>query len=85
MLTTVCERHIKIIYKLIYLNVLGGGRGGGRGGFKGGKNVFIEPHRHSGVFIARGKEDTLVTKNLVPGDVVYGEKKVEVEVGSVIV
>nr|CAB3244965.1 rRNA 2'-O-methyltransferase fibrillarin [Phallusia mammillata] len=40
---------------------------------------MVEPHRHSGVFIARGKEDALVTKNLVPGDTVYGEKKIEVE------
>ena len=28
-----------------------------------------------GVFIARGKEDALVTKNIVPGETVYGEKK----------
>ena len=34
----------------------------------------------SGVFIARGKEDALVTKNLVPGDSVYGEKRISVEV-----
>ncbi|CAH2098918.1 unnamed protein product [Euphydryas editha] len=64
----------------------GGGRGrgaprggGGRGGFKGGKQVIIEPHRHPGVFIARGKEDALVTKNLVPGSEVYGEKRISVE------
>ncbi|KAL0860097.1 hypothetical protein ABMA27_010410 [Loxostege sticticalis] len=67
-----------------------GGRGGGRGrgaprggrgggGFKGGKQVIIEPHRHPGVFIARGKEDALVTKNLVPGSEVYGEKRISVE------
>ncbi|XP_063370438.1 rRNA 2'-O-methyltransferase fibrillarin [Cydia amplana] len=55
----------------------GGGRGGG--GFKGGKQVIIEPHRHPGVFIARGKEDALVTKNLVPGSEVYGEKRISVE------
>ena len=34
----------------------------------------------SGVFIARGKEDALVTKNMVPGESVYGEKKIAVEV-----
>lgn len=34
-----------------------------------------------GVFIARGKEDALVTKNLVPGESVYGEKRINVEVG----
>ncbi|XP_033212552.1 rRNA 2'-O-methyltransferase fibrillarin [Belonocnema kinseyi] len=59
----------------------GGGRGGrGGGGFKGGKTVVIEPHRHEGVFIARGKEDALVTLNLVPGSEVYGEKRISVEV-----
>lgn len=45
-----------------------GGRGGGRGGLgaKGGSRYVLEPHRHAGVFVARGKEDLLVTKNLVP-------------------
>uniref|UniRef100_H3B3Q4 rRNA 2'-O-methyltransferase fibrillarin n=1 Tax=Latimeria chalumnae TaxID=7897 RepID=H3B3Q4_LATCH len=62
----------------------GGGRGGfkspgGRGGFKGGKKVVVEPHRHEGVFICRGKEDALVTKNMVPGESVYGEKRMAVE------
>ncbi|XP_044728129.1 rRNA 2'-O-methyltransferase fibrillarin isoform X2 [Chrysoperla carnea] len=56
-----------------------GGRGGGGGGFKGGKTVVVEPHRHEGVFIARGKEDALVTLNLVPGSEVYGEKRISVE------
>lgn len=55
-----------------------GGRGGG-GGFRGGKKVIIEPHRHEGVFIAKGKQDALVTKNLVPGESVYGEKRIAVE------
>lgn len=32
------------------------------------------------MFIARGKEDALVTKNLVPGSEVYGEKRISVEV-----
>jgi rRNA 2'-O-methyltransferase fibrillarin len=58
-----------------------GGRGGaaGRGGAKGGAKVIIEPHRHEGIFVARGKEDLLVTKNLVPGEAVYGEKRISVE------
>lgn len=34
----------------------------------------------SGVFICRGKEDALVTKNLVMGESVYGEKRIGVEV-----
>lgn len=46
---------------------------------RGGRKVIIEPHRHEGVFIARGKEDALVTKNLVPGESVYGEKRISVE------
>ncbi|KAJ1550116.1 fibrillarin, partial [Cladochytrium tenue] len=56
-----------------------GGRGGGPGGARGGAKVVIEPHRHEGVFIARGKEDLLVTKNLVPGESVYGEKRISVD------
>lgn len=62
----------------------GGARGrgaprGGRGGARGGSNVVVEPHRHAGVFIAKGKEQLLVTKNLVPGEAVYGEKRVSVD------
>ncbi|KAF3788359.1 rRNA 2'-O-methyltransferase fibrillarin [Nymphaea thermarum] len=59
----------------------GGGRGRGRGGggMKGGSRVVVEPHRHQGVFVAKGKEDALVTKNLVPGESVYGEKRISVQ------
>ncbi|KAH7691929.1 RNA helicase protein [Dioscorea alata] len=63
----------------------GGGRGGGRGrggrggGMKGGSRVVVEPHRHDGVFIAKGKEDALCTRNLVSGESVYGEKRVAVQ------
>eukprot|EP00252_Welwitschia_mirabilis_P000710 TRINITY_DN10681_c0_g1_i1.p1 TRINITY_DN10681_c0_g1~~TRINITY_DN10681_c0_g1_i1.p1 ORF type:complete len:303 (+),score=74.49 TRINITY_DN10681_c0_g1_i1:241-1149(+) len=61
----------------------GGGRGGrggrGRGGMKGGSKVVIEPHRHEGVFIAKAKEDALVTKNMVTGESVYGEKRISVQ------
>ncbi|KAL1202879.1 rRNA 2'-O-methyltransferase fibrillarin 2 [Cardamine amara subsp. amara] len=53
--------------------------GGGRGGMKGGSKVIVEPHRHGGVFIAKGKEDALVTKNLVPGEAVYNEKRISVQ------
>ena len=59
------------------------GRGRGvpaRGGMKGGSKVIVEPHRHAGVFIAKGKEDALVTKNLVPGEAVYNEKRISVQV-----
>ncbi|XP_057613250.1 rRNA 2'-O-methyltransferase fibrillarin-like isoform X2 [Chionomys nivalis] len=60
-----------------------GGRGGfggdrfgrgGRGGFGGGRGQG----GGGGVFICRGKEDALVTKNLVPGESVYGEKRVSI-------
>ncbi|PCH37810.1 Fibrillarin [Wolfiporia cocos MD-104 SS10] len=64
----------------------GGGRGarggrGGRGGGRGGANVVLEPHRHPGVFIAKGKDSMLVTKNLVPGEAVYGEKRISIDGG----
>ncbi|KAI4378155.1 hypothetical protein MLD38_015677 [Melastoma candidum] len=58
----------------------GAGRGrGGRGGMKGGSKVIVEPHRHEGVFVAKGKEDALVTKNMVPGESVYNEKRISVQ------
>ncbi|CAK3973912.1 rRNA 2 -O-methyltransferase fibrillarin [Lecanosticta acicola] len=56
-----------------------GGRGGGKPGARGGQRVIIEPHRHPGVFVARGKEDLLVTKNLTPGEAVYGEKRISID------
>ncbi|KAL8715459.1 MAG: hypothetical protein Q9220_000793 [cf. Caloplaca sp. 1 TL-2023] len=46
------------------------------------KSLSYEPHRHPGVFVARGKEDMLVTKNLTPGESVYGEKRIAVESSS---
>lgn len=64
-----------------------GGRGGGRGGFRGGRpglgggaRVLVEPHeRFGGVYILRGKDDALLTKNLVTGESVYNEKRVSVD------
>ncbi|CAG9476246.1 rRNA 2'-O-methyltransferase fibrillarin, putative [Plasmodium vivax] len=71
----------------------GGPRGGSGGGrFGGGNNnnkknfkkdgksgkVIVVPHRFPGVFLLKGKSDILVTKNLVPGESVYGEKRYEV-------
>jgi rRNA 2'-O-methyltransferase fibrillarin len=49
---------------------------------KGGAKVVVQPHRHEGVFIAKGKEDALVTRNMVPGESVYGEKRIAVEEGE---
>ena len=60
----------------------GKGKGAKGKGAKGGAKVVVEPHRHPGVFVARGKEDVLVTRNLVPGDAVYGEKRISVEEGE---
>ena len=34
------------------------------------------------MFIARGKEDALVTLNMAPGEAVYGEKRISVEDGD---
>jgi rRNA 2'-O-methyltransferase fibrillarin len=50
---------------------------------KGGAKVIVQAHRHDGVFVVKGKgEDTIVTKNMVPGESVYGEKRVSVDVGD---
>jgi len=60
-----------------------GGRGGARGGKAGpggaGAKVVVEPHRHAGIFVAKGKEHLLVTRNIVPGESVYGEKRISIE------
>ena len=64
-----------------------GGRGGGRGGagIGAGAKVLVQPHeRFAGVFVLRGKDDALVTKNLTPGESVYNEKRVSVEVSTLI-
>jgi rRNA 2'-O-methyltransferase fibrillarin len=60
----------------------GAPRGGGRGGvgMRGGAKTIVEPHdRFAGVYILRGKDDALCTKNLVPGESVYNEKRVSVD------
>lgn len=44
--------------------------------------MIVKPHRHAGIFIAEGKEHLLVTKNLVPGESVYGEKRISVETAA---
>ncbi len=41
--------------------------------------IAIKPHPiFDGVYIGRGKEDVLLTKNMIPGSSVYGEKRVSV-------
>lgn len=43
--------------------------------------VVVEPHeRFPGVFIQRGKDDALLTRNTTPGESVYNEKRISVEV-----
>lgn len=46
----------------------------------GGSKVIVTPHRLPGMFVLRGKTDTLLTKNLVVGESVYGEKRVSADV-----
>lgn len=53
-----------------------------RGTAKGNldKKVLVEPHpRFPGVFVSRGKDDLLLTRNMVPGVSVYGEKRILVD------
>ncbi|XP_062220777.1 rRNA 2'-O-methyltransferase fibrillarin 1-like [Phragmites australis] len=54
-----------------------GGRGGG--GMRGGSKAVVVPHKHDGVFISKSKEDALCTKNMAPGESVYGEKRVSIQ------
>ena len=58
-----------------------GGARGGRGGRMGGApKAFVVPHpRLAGVFVAKGQQEALVTKNMVPGESVYNEKRISVE------
>lgn len=50
---------------------------------RGGAKTIVEPHeRFPGVYIIRGKEDALATKNIVPGESVYNEKRVSAQEGE---
>ncbi|KAF3502523.1 hypothetical protein F2Q69_00042399, partial [Brassica cretica] len=52
----------------------------GRGRMEGGNKVIVTPHRHAGVFmIAKGRDCTILTKNLVPGKAVYNEERLSVQ------
>merc|ERR1712217_427120 len=46
--------------------------------FKKNSNIIIEKHRHDGVFIARGKDNALLTRNMAPGKSVYAKKRVNI-------
>ena len=58
-----------------------GGKGKGKaGGKKAAAKVIIETHERSdAVFVAKGKDDSLVTRSFCPGETVYGEKKIQVD------
>jgi rRNA 2'-O-methyltransferase fibrillarin len=47
---------------------------------RGGAKVFIQPHRLAGIFVAKGQQEALVTKSYVPGESVYNEKRITVDV-----
>ena len=50
---------------------------------RGGFRTVVEPHeRFQGVYVLRGKDDALVTKNLTVGESVYNEKRVSVDVSK---
>ena len=40
---------------------------------------MIEPHRLEGVFLMKGKDDALVTKNMAPGESVRGRRPEDIE------
>ncbi|KAH0571380.1 Fibrillarin-like protein [Spironucleus salmonicida] len=49
----------------------------------GGSRVVIEEYKtYPGLFLSRGKTDVLVTKSMAPGISVYGEKRIQAEVGT---
>ncbi|KAG5375158.1 hypothetical protein IGI04_039754 [Brassica rapa subsp. trilocularis] len=53
-------------------------RGSGR--TEGGNEGIVTPHRHAGVFmIAKGRDCTILTKNLVPGKALYNEERLSVQ------
>jgi len=43
--------------------------------------VMVVPHeRFEGIYVVKGKDDAIATKNLNPGESVYNEKRVSIEV-----
>ncbi|KAJ6867876.1 hypothetical protein NC651_033038 [Populus alba x Populus x berolinensis] len=44
-----------------------------------GGEVMVEPHGHEGAFIAKGEEDALVTKKMVPASILGGVDGVWIE------
>lgn len=48
------------------------------------EQVGVVPHRFEGFFNVKGEEDILCTRNLVPGEALYGEKLIHVQVSRFI-
>lgn len=46
---------------------------------RGGAKATVQPYIHKGVFLTQGANDAILTKSLVPGEAVYGEKRISVE------
>ena len=49
-------------------------------GMRGGAKVIIQPHRLEGIYVAKGQQDALVTKSFYPGESVYNEKRISIQV-----
>lgn len=48
------------------------------------KQIGVVPFRFEGVFKTKGKDNMLCTKNLVPGEALYGEELMRVQVSRFI-
>ena len=49
----------------------------------GAKTLVVPHERFKGIYILKGKDDALVTKSMNPGESVYNEKRVTVEVSAI--
>lgn len=49
---------------------------------RGGRKATVQPYIHKGVFLTQGDNDAILTKSLVPGEAVYGEKRISIEEGT---
>ena len=45
-----------------------------------GVKVIIQPHRLEGIYVAKGQQDALCTKSFYPGESVYNEKRISIQV-----
>jgi rRNA 2'-O-methyltransferase fibrillarin len=41
---------------------------------------MVIPHKFEGIYTAKGPSDSLVTKSFAPGESVYNEKRITIEV-----